>query len=132
MFLFCITMEPAYARLRKVVGDEVFLYTYCDDSYLLAPVEQMATMLHHALGIFNKVGMRIGSGLGKTEMILPEGCSRQDFPFPLDDPHVAATQVIACFKSCLGVPTHFDSDPWFINDALHAMGTTHDMLLDLA
>ena len=89
MFMLCITMEPVYARLKAVVGDEDVLYIYYDDSYLMDLVEQMATVLHHAPGIFNKVGLRIGYGPGKKELILPKGCSRQDFPFPLDDPHVA-------------------------------------------
>ena len=46
MFLFYIIMEPVYARLRTVVGYEEVMYTYCDDSYLLAPTEHMATVLH--------------------------------------------------------------------------------------
>ena len=44
-------MEPAYARMRAVVGDEGVLYTYCDDSYIMAPSEQMATTLQQAPGI---------------------------------------------------------------------------------
>jgi len=76
MFLFCITMEPVYAKMRTVVGDEGVLYTYCDDSYMLAPADQMATTLQHALGIFVKVGLRLGYGPGKTELILQKGCSR--------------------------------------------------------
>jgi hypothetical protein len=27
MFMFCITMEPIYARLRTVVGDDGVMYT---------------------------------------------------------------------------------------------------------
>ena len=131
MFLFCITMEPVYARMRAAVGDEGVLYTYCDDSYMLAPAEQMATSLQQAPGIFAKVGLRLGYGPRKTELILPKGYSRQNFPFPRDDPDVAAPQVIAGFKSCLGVPRHFENDPEFLHEALHAMGTARDRLLDL-
>ena len=40
-------------------------------------------------------------------------------------------QVVEGFKSCMGVPRHFDNDPDFINEALHKMGATHDRLLDL-
>ena len=118
MFLFCITMEPVYARMRAVVGDEGVMYTYCDDSYILAPAEQMATTLQQAPGIFAKVGLRLGYGPGKTELIFPKGCSRQDFPFPLDNPDVAAPQVVAGFKSCLEVPRHFEKDPEFLHEAL--------------
>ena len=46
MFLFCVTMEPVYARIRAAVGDEGVMYTYCDDLYLLAPTKQLATTLH--------------------------------------------------------------------------------------
>jgi hypothetical protein len=81
LFLFFITMEPVYARLRAVVGEEGVLYTYCDNSYLLVPMKHMATVLHQAPDIFSKVGLRIGYGPGKTELILPKGCSKQDFPF---------------------------------------------------
>jgi len=35
------------------------------------------------------------------------------------------------FKSCLGVPRHFENDPDFINAALQKMGAAHDRLLDL-
>jgi hypothetical protein len=114
MFLFCMTMKPVYARLRAALGEEGVLYTYCDDSYLLAPAEQMATVMHQAPGIFGKVRLRIDYGPRKTELILPRDCSRQNFPFPLDDPQVQAPQVVAGFKSCLGVPRHFDNDPEFL------------------
>ena len=86
IFLFCVTMRQVYAGLRDAVGNEGALYTYCDDSYLLAPAEHMATVLRKAPEIFGKVGLRIGYGPGKTEPILPRGCSKHDFPFPLDDP----------------------------------------------
>jgi hypothetical protein len=47
MFLFCVTMAPVYERLsRALVGEEGPVYAYCDDSYILAPVEQMGQVLH--------------------------------------------------------------------------------------
>jgi hypothetical protein len=78
------------SRLRATAGEEGVLYTYCDDSYILAPVRKMAEVLHHALGIFGKVGLRIGYGPRKTGLILPKGCPREAFPYPLDDPQVPA------------------------------------------
>ena len=131
MFLFCITMESVYARLRAAVGAEGVVYTYCDDAYLLAPVEQMATVFHTAPAIFGKVGLRLGYGPGKTELILPKGCSVEDFPYPLEDPAVPAPHVVEGFRTCLGVPRHSDNDPEFLRNALHAMGENHDRLLDL-
>jgi hypothetical protein len=131
MFLFCITMVPVYARLQASVGEEGVLYTYCDDSYLLAPAEQMATVFRTAPSIFGKVGLRLGYGPGKTELILPKGSNAADFPYPLEDSDVPAPQVVACFKSYLGVPRHFDNDPEFLRNALQDMGASHDRLLDL-
>ena len=90
MFLFCVTMAPVYASLRTVIGDKGVLYTYCDDAYILAPAEGMAAASQHALGIFGKVGLRLGYGPRKTKLILPKSSSRQDFPFPLDDHDVAS------------------------------------------
>jgi hypothetical protein len=78
----------------------------------------MATALHHAPCIFGKVGLKLGYGPGKMELILPKGCARENFPFPLDDPDIAAPQVVEGFKSCLGVPRHFENDPDFINAEL--------------
>jgi hypothetical protein len=90
MFSFCLTMASVYARLRAEVGEEGVLYTYCDDSYILAPVEKMAKVLHQAPDIFGKVGLRVGYGPRKTELIIPKACPRKAFPYPLDDPQVPA------------------------------------------
>jgi hypothetical protein len=131
MFLFRLTMTPAYERLRAAMGEEGVVYAYCDDSYILAPIEHMAQVLHQAQGIFGKVGLRIGYGPGKTELILPKDCSREDFPYPGDDPLILAPQVVQGFQSCLVVPRHPTNDPEFINKSLQKMGEAHDRLLDL-
>jgi len=131
LFLFCLTMEPVYARLRQAVGEEGVVYTYSDDSYILAPKEQMAVVLAKAPGIFGKVGLRLGYGPGKTELMLPQGCSKDEFPFPLDDSAALAPQIVEGLTSCLGVPRHFCNDPVFLHDAMQKMGGAHDMLLDL-
>ena len=57
LFLFCLTMEPVYARLRQAVGEDGVMYTYSDDSYILAPKESMAVVLEEAPVIFDKVGL---------------------------------------------------------------------------
>ncbi len=90
MFLLCLTMEPVYKRLREAAGEEGVLYTYSDDSYILAPKEDMAVVLEKAPAIFGKVGLRLGYGPGKTELILPKDCPREEFPFPMDDPAIPA------------------------------------------
>ena len=91
----------------------------------------MATVLQQAPGIFRKVGMRIGYGPGKTKLILTQGCSREEFPFPLDDPAVPALNVYDGLKSCLGVPRHFNNDPEFLHYSLQNVGIAHDTLMDL-
>jgi hypothetical protein len=131
MFLFCLAMVPVYDRLKNIAGEEGVVYAYCDDSYILAPVDQMAQVLHQAPGIFGKVGLRIGYGPGKTELVLPKDCSREAFPYPLDDPLISAPQVVTGFGSCLGVPRHPTNDPTFIHSSLQKMGEAHDRLLDL-
>jgi hypothetical protein len=131
MFLFCLTIAPVYTRLRVAVGDEGVLYTCCDNSYILAPVDKMVEVLHEAPGIFGKVGLRIGYGLEKTELILPKDCPREAFRYPLDDPQVPAPQVVDGFKSCMGVPKRFQNDLEFVHNFLQAMGSAHDRLLDL-
>jgi hypothetical protein len=42
MFLFCVTMEPVYTRLRAAMGDQDNLYAYCDDSYLIFEPDKLA------------------------------------------------------------------------------------------
>ena len=131
LFVFCLTMELVYERLRQATGEEGVVYTYSDDSYILAPKEQMAVVLEEAPGIFGKVGLRLGYGPGKTKLILPQECSKEEFPFPLDNPTAPNLQVVTGFKFCLGVPRHFSNDPVFLHDAMQKMGGAHDMLLDL-
>jgi len=91
----------------------------------------MAVVFQEAPGIFGKVGLRLGYGLGKTKLILPHGCPREEFPFPLDDPAIPAPQVVEGFKSCLGVPRHFGNGLVFLQDSMQKMGIAHDKPLDL-
>ena len=47
-------MEPVYTRLRAAMDEEGAVYTYCDDSFLLAELDKMAKA--QARVIFGKVG----------------------------------------------------------------------------
>ena len=95
-------MEPVYARLRAALGEEGALFTYCDDSYLLAEPKKVAEVLKQAPGIFGRVGLRIGFGPEKTELILPKSYDMNKFPYPLDSPGiVACSHVVQGFSSCL-------------------------------
>jgi hypothetical protein len=73
-------MEPVYMRMRAILGDQGTLYAYCDDSYLVAEPDKTAEVLAQAPAIFGKVGLKIGYGLGKIELILPRGYDIRDFP----------------------------------------------------
>jgi hypothetical protein len=130
-FLFCLTMEPVCARLRAVLGEEGTLFNYCDDSYLLAEPNKMAEVLEQALRIFGRVGLCIGFGPRKSELILPKYYDMKRFPYPHDSPGTHAPCVVRGFVACLGVPRHFTNDQELITSALGNMGEKHDRLLDL-
>ena len=86
----------------------------------------MANILCAAPGIYAKVGLRIGLGPEKTELILP----------PLTDPTTYTNMLIVLgsivphivprFSSCLGVPRHADNVPPFITAALENLGVRHE------
>ena len=107
------------------------MYAYCDDAYLIAEPDTMADAFAQAPATYGKVGLKLGYGPEKTEIILPHGYDREDFPYPLDDPSVPAPHVVSGFKLCLGVPRHHTNDQVFITAALHDFGVKHDRLLDL-
>ena len=60
-----------------MLGANGALYLYSDDVYLVCDLVSMDHALSAALVIYVKVGLRIGLGPGKTELILP----------PLRDPN---------------------------------------------
>ena len=91
----------------------------------------MADVRNHAPTIVGKVGLRIGWGPGKTELMLPQGFQRDSFPYPLDVPNFPAPQVVRGFQSYLGVPRHSGNDLDFITNAMVSLGEKHDRLLDM-
>ncbi len=99
-------MEPIYSMMRAAMGEQGALYVYCDDSYLVAELDKVAEVQAQATTIFGKVGLKIGYGPEKTELILPRGYDRDTFPYPLDDPEIPAPRVVVGFKACMGVPCH--------------------------
>ncbi len=112
-FLFCLAMQPVYSRLGALLGPEGALYAYSDDVYLLADPINMAVALSAALGIYKKVGLRIGWGPGKTELILPTDVHCKTFLSLL--PEGCNPSVVSGFSACLGVPRHPMNDPEFIS-----------------
>jgi hypothetical protein len=128
-FLFCLAIAPVYARLGSLLGPEGALYAYSDDVYLLADPGHMAVALAAAPSLYNKVGLRIGWGPGKTELILPPGIDSDSFLTNLGPE--CRPSLVTGFTSCLGVPRHPTNDPDFISESLRTLGQRHDRLLDL-
>ncbi len=61
------------------------MYAYSDDVYLVSDPDNMFATLVAAPSIYRKVGLRIGWGPGKTELILPSHCDPNAFLQPLDE-----------------------------------------------
>ena len=76
------------------MGEQGTLYAYCGDAYLIAVHDTMAEVLAQAPAIYGRIGLKLGYGPIKTEIILPRGYDREDFPYPLDDPSVPAPHVV--------------------------------------
>ncbi len=60
-----------YERLSALLVLDGALYAYSDDVYIVYDSANMSIVLAAALAIYKKVGLRIGWGPGKTELILP-------------------------------------------------------------
>ena len=83
-FFFCLVVNRVYARLGAILGPDGTLYAYYDDVYLVSdPVNMFITQVV-APAIYKIVGLRIGWGPGKTELILPPRCDPYAFLQQLD------------------------------------------------
>jgi len=122
-------MQAVYSRLGALLGPKGALYAYSDDVYLLANPVNMAVALSDAPIIYKKVGLRIGWGPGKTELIFPTNVDRENFLSLLPD--ACNPSVVTGFSACLGVPRHPLNDSEFILASLARLGERHDRLLDL-
>jgi len=89
----------------------------------------MAIALSPAFAIYKTVGLRIGWGPGKTEIILPPHIDGRTFLSLL--PEARILSVVTGFAACLGIPRHPLNDPEFISNSLARLGERHDRLLDL-
>jgi len=68
-------------KMRAAIGDQGALYACCDDAYTIAEPDKMADVLAHVPAIYGRGGLKLGYGHGKTEIILPQGYDREDFPY---------------------------------------------------
>ncbi len=78
-FFFCLIMRPVYARLGALLGPNGALYAYSDDVYLVSDPVNMSSALIAAHAIYKRIGLRIGWGPGKTELVLPSDYDPQAF-----------------------------------------------------
>jgi hypothetical protein len=128
-FLFCLAMQPVYSRIGALLGPDGALYANSDDAYLVANPASMPVALSAAPTIYKKVGLRIGWGLGKTELIMLPDVDSQSFLLLL--PQACLPSVVTRFSAYLGVPRHPSNDLEFISNSLALLGVRHDRLLDL-
>ncbi len=78
-FLCYPTMEHAYRRLAATLRSEGALYSYSDDAYILVEPNHSIVTLLASPTLYNKVGLRLGWGPGKTELVLPFGFDTKAF-----------------------------------------------------
>jgi hypothetical protein len=77
----CITIKPVYDALLVLLGPEGFLFIYSDDVYMGGTPTRVAHALTEAPGIYNTVGLLLGCGLNKTEVVVPKTAFRMTFPY---------------------------------------------------
>ena len=114
-----------------MIGPDGALYAYSHDVYLITDLVSMAKTLAAAPTIYGKVGIRIGWGPGKTELILPLDSDPITFLALQDTVRGGLSHVVLGFSSCLGVPRHVLYDPEFITAFMVNIGVCHGRLLDL-
>jgi hypothetical protein len=124
-------MRPVYERLNAILGPDGALFAYSDDVYLVSDSTNMSIALAVVPVIYKKVGLRIGLGPGKTEIIFPPGCDQENLLRQLDR-REELPKIISDFIGCLGVPHHAKNDQDFIVASLESLGVRHDHLIDLA
>jgi hypothetical protein len=91
---------------------------------------KVALTLSVAPDLYIMVGMQLGWGPTKTELILPGTCDPERLPLPRDAPDKPLPDVIHGFKTCLGVPRHPTNEDTFIATALEPIARRHDNLLE--
>ncbi len=126
-----ITVRPVYDALLVTLGPEGFMFSYADNVYMGGLPANVARALTNAIDLYRMIGLTLGWGPKKTELILPDDCDSTNLPLPRDVFVRSLPEVVSGFKACLGVPRHPTNDNSFIADALRPLGKRHDNLLDL-
>jgi hypothetical protein len=85
VFFVCLVIRPVYARLGALLGPDGALYAYSYDDYLVSDPVNMSNALSIAPRSYKRMGLRIGWGPGKLELILPPNIAPEAFLQQLDE-----------------------------------------------
>ena len=91
----------------------------------------VADALTTAPCIYANVGLSIGWGPKKAELVLPTDCDPEKLPIPRNPRGEPLPDIVHGFKACLGIPRHPANDVEFILAALQQIADHQDNLLEL-
>ena len=66
--------RPVYDALLCILGPEGFLFSYANDVYMGGVQVKVALALDAASGLYAMIGLSLGWGPRKTELVLPADC----------------------------------------------------------
>jgi hypothetical protein len=103
------------------MGPEGFLFSYSEDVYMGGEPVHVAHTLAAALDIYTNVGLQLGWGPKKKELVLPSDCDPDCLPLPHNLRCEPLPDIVQGFKVCLGVPRHPTGNNDFILGALRQL-----------
>jgi hypothetical protein len=84
MTILYITDRPVYDALMVILDPEGFLFSYASDVYMSGTPMSVALALDVASDLYGMIGLHLGWGPKKTELILSPGCDPDNLSFPRD------------------------------------------------
>ncbi len=109
-----ITIRPVYDALLSQLGSHDFLFSFADDVYMGGVPTSVARVLTQASTLYAMVGLQLGWGPKKPELVPPPSCDPDELLLARDTDGRPLRDVVQGFKACLGVPRHPTSDGDFI------------------
>jgi len=125
-------MAPIYKSLGNKLGPERMLLAYSDDVYLHSPPVNVATTITFAPPLYKKVGLRIGWGPAKFELVLPPDVDSETLTLPRGEDGSILPHLVQGLEACLGIPRRRHMCVDFITRAMRKPTARHDRLLCLA
>jgi hypothetical protein len=107
------------------------LVAYSDDCYLHGPPTKVAETISAAPPLYKKVGLRIGWGPAKSELVLSEGVDPETLDLPRGGDGAILPHIVEGLEACLGIPRHRKMCSDFISRAMAKSAARHDRLLSL-